>query len=567
MALGDKLRALFARRRRQPRTVISMHRERQVAVFSILLLLLVGLPLWWTTTRVYRADLPSEKVNLFAPENAFEVPLIFYIDTESPLSADKAQLIQTNTQALIDAERASFAVGEWRVRYLVDVRVGAAPDAPGHYTLYLRADDATTTASISVGSDRSATISVTQSIVAEDILPELISSIVINEEQAVRGKDTKARKKSQSSHAAVNYAPEYSITLTLLNEDPVNGAVVDWEIEQAVDAYLKPFVDKISPLTKLSLSSQILHHAGSPPVVPLRANNQSYLTPEMLPHFVNSPSWNFASIDPISPMLNFLLFVPELTSQPMHIADEKGDIQSSEAFLVSQWGGVAIANLPDTTRPGDRVKLSKTDMQKYMGYYIAQLRQLIGIRSGTPLPQHGSRARKGSISRIDTRLATETGISDWEFDALLRQWLIRNRQTAITTLQSLVRLVNSLQNMVVMDEIKAQVDKSLEALYKAEQALTDILSLDSSRFHHSYQHAFESAAAATAFAETAFFDPSMVSMLYFPDQHKYAIYMPFFLPVAIPVLAAIKRIISERRRNKAIAAGVDSADHAAKKSN
>ncbi|PIA18502.1 hypothetical protein COEREDRAFT_39070 [Coemansia reversa NRRL 1564] len=442
-----------------------MHRERQVAVFSILLLLLVGLPLWWTTTRVYRADLPADKVNHFVPENALEIPLIFYIDTEHLLSTEKA------------------------------------------------------------------------------------------------------RKKSQSSHSAVNYAPEYALTLTLLNEDPVNGAVVDWDIEQAVDVYLKPFVDKISSLTKLSLSSQVLHHAGPPPVVPLRANNQSYLTPEMLPHFVNSPSWNFASIDPISPMLNFILFVPALASQPMHIADEKGDTQGTEAFLVSQWGGVAIANLPDTTRPGDKVKLSQANMQKYIGYYISQLRRLIGIRNGTPLSTHNSHTHKSTISRIDTHLATETGISDWEFDALLRQWLIHNRRTAITTLQSLVRLVNSLQNMVVMDEIKAQVDKSLDALYKAEQALTDVLTSNSSRFHHCYQDAFESAAAAAALAEAAFFDPSMVSMLYFPDQHKYAIYMPFFLPVAIPVLAAIKRIISERRRNSAIVADANAADHVAKKSN
>ncbi|KAJ2081180.1 GPI transamidase component [Coemansia sp. RSA 988] len=566
MALGEKLRALFARRH-QPKTVISMHRERQVAVFSILLLLLVGLPLWWTTTRVYRADLPADKVNHFVPENQFEVPLIFYIDAENLLSTDKARLVQSNTQALIDAKRDSFAAGEWRVRYLVDVRVGIAPDAPGHYTLYLRADPDATTTSISIGADRSATISVTRSIVAEDILSKLISSIVVNEEQAVRGNIPKTRKKSQNSHAAVNYAPEYALTLTLLNEDPVNGAVMDWEIEQVVNVYLKPFVDKISPLTKLSLSSQILHHAGPPPVVPLHTNNQSYLTPEMLPHFVNSPSWNFASIDPISPMLNFLLFVPALASQPMHIADEKGDIQSTEAFLVSQWGGVAIANIPDTTRPGDRVKLSQTDMQVYMGYYISQLRRLIGVRSGTPLPPHKLHTRNGGISRIDTRLATETGISDWEFDALLRQWLIHNRQTAITTLQSLVRLVDSLKNMVVMDEIKVQVDKSLEALYKAEQALTNILSSDSSSFHQCYQHAFESAAAAAAFAEAAFFDPSMVSMLYFPDQHKYAIYMPFFLPVTIPVLAAIKRIILERKRNKAIATDAKASNHTAKKSN
>jgi hypothetical protein len=33
-------------------------------------------------------------------------------------------------------------------------------------------------------------------------------------------------------------------------------------------------------------------------------------------------------------------------------------------------------------------------------------------------------------------------------------------------------------------------------------------------------------------AESAFFDPTMVSLLYFPDEHKYAVYMPLFTPIS-----------------------------------
>ena len=33
----------------------------------------------------------------------------------------------------------------------------------------------------------------------------------------------------------------------------------------------------------------------------------------------------------------------------------------------------------------------------------------------------------------------------------------------------------------------------------------------------------------------------MVSMLYFPDEHKYAIYTPLFGPLALPLLMALLR--------------------------
>jgi len=48
-------------------------------------------------------------------------------------------------------------------------------------------------------------------------------------------------------------------------------------------------------------------------------------------------------------------------------------------------------------------------------------------------------------------------------------------------------------------------------------------------------------------AESAFFDPTMVSMLYFPDEHRYAVYMPFFVPIAVPLLLAAKAEWKSRR--------------------
>jgi phosphatidylinositol glycan class S len=42
-------------------------------------------------------------------------------------------------------------------------------------------------------------------------------------------------------------------------------------------------------------------------------------------------------------------------------------------------------------------------------------------------------------------------------------------------------------------------------------------------------------AQATTASEEAFFHPTMLSMLYFPDDHKMAVYIPYFVPVLLPV--------------------------------
>jgi GPI-anchor transamidase subunit S len=61
--------------------------------------------------------------------------------------------------------------------------------------------------------------------------------------------------------------------------------------------------------------------------------------------------------------------------------------------------------------------------------------------------------------------------------------------------------------------------------------------LHSSAFNTALQHS----TLALEYAEKAFFDDKMVSMLYFPDEHKYAIYTPLFGPLALPLLMALLR--------------------------
>ena len=48
---------------------------------------------------------------------------------------------------------------------------------------------------------------------------------------------------------------------------------------------------------------------------------------------------------------------------------------------------------------------------------------------------------------------------------------------------------------------------------------------------------------AIANSETAFFDASLLELLYFPQDQKFAIYIPLFMPVGVPILKGAMQAI------------------------
>lgn len=51
-------------------------------------------------------------------------------------------------------------------------------------------------------------------------------------------------------------------------------------------------------------------------------------------------------------------------------------------------------------------------------------------------------------------------------------------------------------------------------------------------------------------SERAFFDPSLLHLLYFPDDQKFAIYIPLFLPMCVPIVLSLLKIMSEVRQRR-----------------
>merc|ERR1711874_919350 len=124
------------------------------------------------------------------------------------------------------------------------------------------------------------------------------------------------------------------------------------------------------------------------------------------------------------------------------------------------------------------------------------------------------------------------GITSWERDLLLRQRSLENILEVRSTLRSLSQLLSQIPNIVINDDIATKVTEAVREISASSARLGDGFLDEGSR----------RGKVARKEAETAFFDPSLLALLYFPDDQKYAIYIPLFLPVGIPVILSLKTI-------------------------
>ena len=169
------------------------------------------------------------------------------------------------------------------------------------------------------------------------------------------------------------------------------------------------------------------------------------------------------------------------------------------------------------------------------------------------------------------------GVTDWEVDALIRAGMARNRDAAAETLRSLAALVESQPEMEVSAKVAEDVAAAIEALANADAAVLNTMEAaplsgvgagtgghaaadakhiflgrsgdgrdgTASSMGNSGGGGDDDWACAGAMrwarealrrAEAAYFDPTMVPQLYFPQDFLLAVYLPFLGPLAFPLV-------------------------------
>jgi phosphatidylinositol glycan class S len=187
------------------------------------------------------------------------------------------------------------------------------------------------------------------------------------------------------------------------------------------------------------------------------------------------------------------------------------------SWLIPQWGGIQILNLNNTGSGSSRLsKLTKEMMEHAMQTFSDQLLSLLGL----PREPRSFPLRLSTLTRVH---AASLMFS------------------ASSSLGALARLAQTLPSIAIPDTVARDVQQTMAHLQDACNALKE------GRFHR----ALESAKAAEMKAERAFFERSMVAMVYFPDEHKVAVYLPLLGPVAVPlIMSALKEFKAFREQHR-----------------
>ncbi len=312
-----------------------------------------------------------------------------------------------------------------------------------------------------------------------------------------------ARLESRMTRS-LKYAPTYHITVSLFTP---SAAPSSWDIESALAEYFTPLLDSISGVSNFTVDTQVQLYATFSPSVhspEYDAEQQVWtLREEDLSGFINAAEWPLSPSIGAGPTLNFVLYVPDRSTSPLVV---KGSHASS--WLIPQWGGVVILNPQNANATSNGAALSMESIQPALLTFSHQLLSFLGAPQTPP--------------SLPLQLQTLTRI---RAASLLL--------SASSTMGSLARLTVALPSIAIPKTVSSAVDTTLIHLRTTCNALKE------GRF----RGALENARIAEIQAEKGFFEKSMVGQVYFPDEHKIAVYLPLLGPVGVPLLmSALKEL-------------------------
>jgi phosphatidylinositol glycan class S len=301
----------------------------------------------------------------------------------------------------------------------------------------------------------------------------------------------------RQSTRALKYAPTYHLTFSLFTPTYAPSA---WDIETALRTYLNPLLESFSAISNFTVDTQVQLYATFSPSISQPEFDEDLkawtLRKEDLSGFINAAEWPLSPSIGEGPTVNFVLYVPDRHQSPLLIKENAGN-----SWSIPQWGGVHILNLAGEATPES---LTADALAPAMHTF----------------PQ-GPASLPLRISSLERFRAASLIIS------------------TSSTLGALAQVYQKLPSIPVPDNVAQSAALTITHLQQACDYMQQ------GRF----QSALENARVAQVEAEKAFFERSMVGQVYFPDEHKVAVYLPLLGPVAVPlVMAALKEIRSALKR-------------------
>eukprot|EP00041_Stephanoeca_diplocostata_P037901 m.1458496 g.1458496 ORF g.1458496 m.1458496 type:complete len:670 (-) comp25122_c0_seq1:4287-6296(-) len=357
----------------------------------------------------------------------------------------------------------------------------------------------------------------------------------------------------------------YHIAFNLINSNPIRHTVT-WNIAQAIDEVLEPFLESFTDIFTVTTSTQQtfqvnpelfpMQQARNASAVGSNGNNSchtdqhhtSVVMEEDFPAYTSVMGVPHTSVAQPHPHVTFIVHVPRHSDMPLHLHNNRNVRVRDNAFLVPRWGGVKVISGDDATEshatctaqsaPTTDNATTKVDIDVDMpqilkDVFVPQLRKLIGIpalKVATMQP-----LRENSGATVGTPVIAS--LHEWEVQRAQRRMILQDVDCAINAVQGLSALVGSIQNMVINDDVADAVTMATAAV---------------ERIHHDarlgashVQPVYDAARQACVRAEHAFYNPTLLALLYFPTDEMYAVFVPYGVPL---LMLAVSTLVKQRKQ-------------------
>ena len=522
--------------------------------------MVLAVPVWWRTTAIVRAPIPTRAISTETamPPLAFEPPVVHVTLPRH----DSSELVSAVLKAA-----AACSAADLRVRALpgveatrlaelarltdldVDEWANSRSDGDGtpagdYHLVFLPHrpqdddDDDTEGVTLVVGSGRTAWVRVRSGADDAETLDAATRATRLAGECLALGKcgggeSEPGDPESDFSPLTPDGRALLSFTLANASPDRERGHVYSWRFGSDVeDRFLRHTSAALSRLGGFETEGQVLYHAKSAGERPRWDDDKkAFVTPSSeLPFFVDS-EWSLdTSVGELAAKpLHFVVYVPPSDECPLLVLREDGTPSPANGFVVPGWGGVVVWNPPTcgggtSYDGGNKSYLSGSDLERAMEAAVGQLRQLLGL---SPSPPHADIDEpKLNIRSVP---ASSAGFATWEVDVLVRRRAAAGHRAAMDSLDSLAAVVKAMPEMDVPKALAEAAGESLSESRLAREAAVD------GRLEDAAVHARNS----HAHAESAFFHPQIISLLYFPQEYKLAVYIPLFLPTLFPLFTGL----------------------------
>lgn len=274
---------------------------------------------------------------------------------------------------------------------------------------------------------------------------------------------------------------EYDVLVTVVNPRP-HELKLNLKTEE-VDAALQPFLKSISPVANFTVKSQWLYLVELG-VQPKKFEDHFALFEEQLPHIVTPLEKKLWSHLSPRPCINLVIYVSQCIGT-LRLYNNARQPVTSNSFINPGWGGILVLN-PD--EEDCKKGVYAPNLSQIIPVFITQLRKLFDIENT-------------NLLRFKKRQAEKM------IDSSKR------------TLKSLAQLLLEISSIVISDEVAGRIKLAIEATEEAEALLK----------RDDLDEGLNKAKIAFWNSEGAFSDPSLLALLYFPDDQKYFLNINFVI--------------------------------------